>query len=1537
MRNIYVTIFAVLWVGQVLAQSEPSTYFNIFVPPNNEAIKRDVALVVTAVSDSTYFSIIDDDMDGDTDDSVSGMLMSGQSYILYFRDNGINDDAMYASGGTLRRDGDYFIITADKLVYASMSTDSDWQHDFVPAVNKKSVGQKFYVYSPKVSSSPRDLNVFAYEEGTTVSIFKISKSPTTQTGYTNVDLENRNLVLQKTIKPGEDIIYHSTGGRDLMESGGSYLIESNKEISVQYGALWGNARDGGAYVPSSNGSASGDLLYFSVPFQASGEQEIRIVSWDQDNSVQLSRYQNGTWIPMNQWTLGKYQPADWVGKQNGNATFSTVFRVSCSPGKRVSVMEANWMETGSTNTSDMSTMLSAESGTSSGKMFLAYMLPPSSQNNVFDPFSGKFFQGSVTHFYLFASSKSTSVTIKDAKTNGKVLSKTYQIEAGRYADAVFDMNEWRSIYNGTGTPSGPERPYVLIESTENISVLSTNFNDNWMNYFGSSLPQSFTQSGSISNREANPGQKVVLETEINTNSNQKIENVSIEVKVGSGLIPVECKLKNNGKDIQNGQINTGSQGTVFRFDPIPVVTGSDRITTETTVIAAPTYNDGSPVPNESVISIETIASGTVNDEFQQSIYTQGLKNNSSNTSNLLYSLCQIQSIGLGQNSSWNLAWIDYDNDGHEDLFVPTKDGNAPNELYRNNGKGSFTRIVNHPLVNEQANTVASVWGDINNDGRKDVFLVNATQHKSKIFVNNGNGSFSELKNSGIDVHPQYFHGAAFADFDNDGFLDLIVTNFFETRFHQLYRNNGDNTFTRIADTAISMESERAMAPILADFDNDGLVDVFIPNGNDKPNSLFRNLGNFQFEKIIDKAISADAKNSVGAAWGDFDNDGLIDLVVVNASQQNNDLYRNLGGGVFQKMEDTIISRDRGDSHGVAWLDANNDGYLDLYITNNTGPSFFYINDGKGGFTKKMDELVVGNLGKAMGVAVGDYNKDGYLDLGVATFGDARNRIFCHNADAGNWIGFQLQGEYSNKQAIGARVAIKTGEEWQFRQLLPVSGFGSQHTQLIHFGVGDAKTVDNVVVTWPSGVSQVIKEFKVGQYNRVLEDGGKKVQGIVFHDLNANGKMDADEPSIPNVRLSINGGKINPTSNSKGYFDFYTNDESVEVSLMQQHWAINPAYTKFKFGLGEDVLSLELPIKAVDLGYDLSISISTTAWRRGFTNETTVMVSNLGTEVAKNATAEIVFPEEAYLQSADRKFSEKSPKAFVWELGDIDPGTVLNIQLVDSIGLNAKIGQKLNLVGLVSAEGKDLIKDNNRVEEEVEVVGAIDPNDILVSPKGDGPQGFIHKSQSLTYTIRFENVGTYKATYVFLENKIPEGLELGSFEILSASHPYTYSLTADRMLRVAYRYIDLPPAMLDSIGAHGYFKYRIRPKIGIEEGTVIENDAKIFFDFEDPLVTNTVLNTIKFSGKQEVRNLKVYPNPAVDAVYFSIEEDFNRLVEPRLIAYWVILDASGRQLLSGLEDQVAEIKVSVANLPKGLYFIRASTRSGETYAGKLLKD
>ena len=387
------------------------------------------------------------------------------------------------------------------------------KHDWLPSVNKSSVGEKFILYAPKASSGTRDLNVFAYEDGVTVTVTELSFQNKTNTGYTDVSWENPPIVGQATLDRGEDLIYSNTIGRDLLDGGGTYLVESTGPISVMYGALWGNARDGGGYVPAANGSSSGELFYFAVPYQGGGEQEIRIVSWDENNAVTLERYANGYWVNMFNETVDSLEATEWVGKDYGQS-FQTVFRASCDPGKRISVFEANWMETGSPGTSDMASMVTSEAGNTSGTRFLVYLGPPGRQVNVTDPFTGSAFGDNFSHLYLFART-GAEVDVYDAYTSGGKLTRSYSIDSGRYADCAISLGAWRGIYNGTGNKNdGPERPYVVVESDQPISVMSTNFNNNWMMYFGSSLKQSFAQESSASSSDALPGDTVSITSQI---------------------------------------------------------------------------------------------------------------------------------------------------------------------------------------------------------------------------------------------------------------------------------------------------------------------------------------------------------------------------------------------------------------------------------------------------------------------------------------------------------------------------------------------------------------------------------------------------------------------------------------------------------------------------------------------------------------------------------------------------------------------------------------------------------------------------------------------------------------------------------------------------------------------------------------------------------------------------------------------------------------------------------------------------------------
>lgn len=1536
MTRIAIFLFFLLTTFTVFAGGAPSTYFNIYIPPNNDAVQRNVALIVTALYDDTHFDIVDDNADGDDDDTVSGVLQSGQSYILYIKDNGINDDALYASGGVLKRDGDYFTITSTKQVLASMSTDSDWQHDFVPSFNKTSLGEKFVVYSPKTSNSKRDLNVFAYEDNTSVTISKISTIPTIQTGFTNIDLSQKTIVKQRTLNRGQDIIHFFQDGRDIMDTGATYMIESNKPISLQYGALWGNARDGGGYVPSSNGSSSGDLFYFAVPHQANGEQEIRVVSWDADNTVVLERYDNGNWIQVTSWQLGINMPGDWIGKKNGNVTFPTVFRMSCTQGKRISVFECNWMETGSIGTSDMASMVSSKAGTDSGQEFLVYLLPPAKQQNVVNPFTGQLFGSNFTHCYLYAGDQQATVTIKDAQSNGSIINRTYTVDPHRYVDVIFSVADWYSIYNGNGNPdSGPQRPYILVESDQNIAVMNANTNDNWMMYFGSSLPSAFSISNNTSQSTVIPGDTVTYNANISIHTSS-IDNAEIEVHLSSGAIPVSSQLTIDDQTYY-GVISQNEQQSTIIYSDLPVLTNQNTILLEVTYAISPSYNNGTLIPNNTVIGLEAIITGAADGLIQQTTDIYGVQYLDSDLSNLSFVSCMQDVLSVASSDSWNNAWVDYNNDGWEDLFVADRDPSKPNLLYTNTNGNQFVSSTSLPITQLYEKTIGSAWGDYNNDGFIDVLIVNATGTKSRLFKNTGT-NFVEITQSGLDINPQYFHGAAWFDMDNDGDLDLIITNYFETNYHQMYDNQGNDTFMRITDNAVTSESNRATMPALSDYNNDGLVDIFIPNGENKPNSLFKNLGNGLFAKMSNIGpIVTDLDNSVGASWGDYDNDGHMDLLVLNASKQPNRLYKNNGDGTFQKIVDTPLSDVGADTHSALWIDHDNDGDLDVFVTNDEGKNYFYINDGNGQFTPKYTELITANTGNTMGVSLADYNKDGKVDIHLVTHSNDMNTLYCNQTyNDNNFVNIRLIGSNSNTSAIGAKIKVTAGPLIQHREVLPIQGVGSQNSLRQHFGLSDQNTISSIEVHWPSGYVQTVEQVNVNQFITIVEEEANTISGFTFSDENGNCVWDNGEEKISSITFRFTQDNTLFVSRDSGIYDINMGQGIYDVALeSNEFWSLG-CPTQINVQGTNNTYNANIPLSKSINGHDLSISIGNTAWRRGFAGESVVMCSNIGTSDAVNTAIEITYPEGIVLNSASTPWSENIGNTYIWYFDTLVSGQTKHIVLYDSVTLNLSVGDTITLAGVSSSDGVDLRIENNSYIMTSEIVGAIDPNDILVSPRGNGKEGFIPRDQVLRYHIRFQNVGTYYASRVVLDNQLSRFLDYQTFKIESVSHDnYTVKIDDNGHLIIRFDNIELPDSTRDEAGSHGFFIYTIKPKSTLNGGERIDNSVLISFDYEDPIQSNTVVNTIKYAGKPETKSLILFPNPASEWVE-CLGDTGQASDDPPILHTVQIFNNTHQKITEVQNNTLYSIPIDVHTLPSGTYHVIGYDYNGLRYVGQLIK-
>lgn len=1541
-RVVILLFFVVVAASRVFGTGEPSTHFNIYVPPNNESVQRHVSVIVTAIYDSTQFTIIDDDMDGDSDDSHSGYLMAGQSYVLYIKDNGVNDDANSAASGEQKADGDYFIIDSDKLVYASQSTNSDWQHDWVPATNKSSKGQRFIVYAPPTSFSKRDVNVFAYEDQTTVTVRKISNYSTLTTGYTDVDIANKsNIVIQRTLDIGEDIIHLFSDGQNIMEPGHTYVIESNKDITTQYGALYENARDGGGYVPSSTGGAAGDLFYFAVPYQADTEQEIRIISLDDTNDISLERYDNGNWIALKSWTLDTRDAAEWVGKREGNATYPTTFRVTCSSGKKVSVLEANWMETGSPGTSDMATMASSMTGKSAGKEFLVYMAPPGNEYNATDPFTGSKLSAG-THAYLFAYNKPTTVRVRDANTFGSVIDRTYTIESGRYADCNLDLNQWKSIYNGDGNPStGDERPYLVIESDQNISVLVTNFNDNWMNYFGSSLEQSFTQSSSSSNAIGLPGDTVQVSTTISNESDFNIEDATVEVIVPDGLSPISTTITDESTGTTyDGTFteNTTTGENVGEFSTLTTLSANTDYTVTTDAVVNVKYENGDFVDENTVLSVETITSGTVDGTYQESSSSSGVSIETSNTLNMVFEEVLSSPWTNTISDSWTSNWIDYDNDNDLDLFVPAYSRGQASKLYRNIGNGAFeeVNIANLGLV--EASSVASSWADYDNDGDLDVVIANNRGAKSELFINNGSGNFQRVNNalSGTDG---YDHGVSWVDINNDGQLDLYTLDFMTVNFNTIYVAD-DGDFVQNGGSLLASENKRSIGASWADFDNDGLQDVFVPNGTPDAsgdfNALYRNVGNGRFEKVTTGSIATDKYNSVASAWGDYNNDGFMDLFIANASNTVNQLYKNNGDGTFTKQNNAPFNQNKGNSHGCSWLDYDNDGDLDLLVVNNGDQaSFLYRNNGDETFTPIEYENIAGKINNAMGTSVADMDKDGDLDVFVTTHGSANNHLFENKGNANSWVSVKLIGTISNQSAVGASVKIKAGGQWQMRQVSSQSGFGGQNSLNQHFGLASANTIDSVVVSWPSGITQYFTGEDVNQELAIVESTLSEVSGYVYNDINSNCTFDSNEKPLSNVEVVV-GEHVAYTDNM-GKYTFHLDLGTYVVSIESDKWnsnCTNPSVNVVE--IGSAYTNNNIGVEASNLHIDRSVTLGTTALRRGFKNALVVSMENNGTKAVVNDTLFVSFNEHVMPLSASTDWDGQigDSDTYYWVIDTLEAGTSTFIEITDSVSVTAPLEEEVILSATFTARTDYNTSDDQFTLVE-NIVGAVDPNDLLAFPRGLGQNRVIANSQVITYKIRFQNTGNYYAQNVVVTDYIPFSLDMNSFNMVSSSHMCDLSID-ERTITWTFKNIMLPDSARDMEGSNGYIVFTITPSPLNVSGTTIFNKADIIFDYEQPIETNVVAHSVVSGALSNQGDVRIFPNPMTEHAMISLLPSDYDYEMNRNISGIQITDLSGRPLMQ-MSTEGVEVLLERGTLTSGMYIIKVINEDGEAFVSRLIVE
>ncbi len=425
-------------------------------------------------------------------------------------------------------------------------------------------------------------------------------------------------------------------------------------------------------------------------------------------------------------------------------------------------------------------------------------------------------------------------------------------------------------------------------------------------------------------------------------------------------------------------------------------------------------------------------------------------------------------IGLGGAIGGQaVAWGDLDKDGDWD-FILTRNGQ--DYLYLNQGNGTFIERAIPSGIVESLSNRGVAWADYDGDGRLDLFSCGVGQ--PGVLWKGGQGTvFADFATTAGLEGCVIGNAACWSDYDGDGLIDLFVASAGGGESH-LYRNNGDSRFLR-ADAEAGLTDLHSGIGIWGDYDNDGKLDLFIAQNNGQGNRLYRNLGNGRFEDVTNAAGLTGSFHSQGPAWGDYNNDGFLDLYIPNSGTEGDVLYCNNRNGTFTDVTLSMGISDAADGRCASWADVNNDGFLDLYVTNSGNqPNILYYNLGNNTFQKQLQSAHA----SSQGAAWADYDNDGDLDLLLT---DAAGAVSLYRNDRDNHHGLNVRPLDANGHftCFGTQVRIYdagTTTLLAMRQIDGGHGTGCQDMYDAHFGLDPDHAYDlEIRFTQKIGDSSII--------------------------------------------------------------------------------------------------------------------------------------------------------------------------------------------------------------------------------------------------------------------------------------------------------------------------------------------------------------------------------------------------------------------------------------------------------------------------------